>query len=259
MAACLLREYDNATFPVPTLTVGGEKDGNMRVSRMAQSSHVYRRQGEQVAADFPVVVVPGANHMSFASGDPPINVAAVDLTPEVSVEDGHALIAKAVADYLRARIAARRGGSAAEAQVGDLAAALEATADLVDPLIDAMQMEGSWHFLGPCNSDHPSPHCPFYPAWPPQPEDRTPSSQTACVCGCPWVEQVAQKHVGDLEGYATYVVRDAFHDVRDTGMYVSPFLSMASPTSVRSPSPFPSAALRSFVVCPSLCPACPCA
>jgi len=101
-----------------------------------------------------------------------------------------------------------------------LAAALEATAELVDPLIEAMLLEGSWRFDAPCNSDHPSPHCPFYPAWPEQPAARAPSNVTACVCGSAWVEQVAQPHVGDLEGYATYVVRDAFHDVRDTGARV---------------------------------------
>lgn len=218
MAACLLRGYDNATFPLPTLTVGGEKDGNMRVSRVAQSSHIYRRQGPEVAARFPVVVIPGANHMSFASGAPPVNVAAVDLTPEISRADGHAAIAAVVADFVRARVVAKGGRVKAGGE--DMAAALKATAELVDPLIEAMLVEGSWRFDAPCNSDHPSPQCPFYPAWPEQPEERTPSNVTACVCGSAWVEQVAQAHVGDLEGYATYVVRDAFHDVRDTGMCV---------------------------------------
>lgn len=223
MAACLLRLYDNATFPLPTLTVGGEKDGNMRVSRVAQSSHVYRRQGPEVAARFPVVAIPGANHMSFASGTPPVNVAAVDLTPEISRAEGHAAIAAVVADFVRGRVAAAKAGEGVVVRAAGeaLAAALQATAELVDPLIEAMLLEGSWRFDAPCNSDHPSPHCPFYPAWPEQPEARTPSDVTACVCGSPWVEQVAQAHVGDLEGYATYVVRDAFHDVRDTGQSVS--------------------------------------
>ena len=97
--------------------------------------------------------------------------------------------------------------------------ALKATAQLVDPFIEAMLVEGSWHFQPPCNSDRPSPHCAFYPAWPPQPEDRPPSDETYCVCGSAWVEGVAQAHIGGLEGYATYVVRDAFHDVRDTEPY----------------------------------------
>jgi hypothetical protein len=283
MAACLLRPYDNATFPVPTLTVGGEKDGNMRVSRLAQASHIYRRQGDDVAARFPVVVIPGANHMSFASGVPPLNVAAVDLTPEISRAEGHTAIAAVVADFLRARVAAAAAENKGTSGGGqDLAAALKATAELVDPLIEAMLLEGSWRFDAPCNSDRPSPHCPFYPAWPEQPEERAPryvrslaellvvlvvlvyihvwcawlagwlaglyissrpythtalkshattphhSNVTACVCGSAWVEQVAQPHVGDLEGYATYVVRDAFHDVRDTGEWLDFVLSVES-------------------------------
>lgn len=229
MASVLLREYDNMTYPVPTLTVGGEKDGNMRVSRVAQASHVYRMQAEKTE-DFPVVVVPGANHMSFASGQPPLPVALADLTAEISEDDGHESIAQVMAAFLCARLRQelRRAGDREDrGSSGDvrfqedsvMTAALETTAQLVDPLIKAMLLEGSWHFQPPCNSDRPSPHCPFYPAWPPQPEDREPSTETNCVCGCGWVMDVAQAHVGDLEGYATYVVQDAFHDVRDTEPY----------------------------------------
>jgi ferric-dicitrate binding protein FerR (iron transport regulator) len=43
---------------------------------------------------------------------------------------------------------------------------------------------------------------------------------TDCVCGCQWVEQVAQAWVGDLQSEnVTYAVVDAFHDVRDTTPY----------------------------------------
>jgi len=232
MASVLLREFDNVTYPVPTLTIGGEKDGNMRVSRLAQSSHVYRVQPEKVN-DFPVVVIPGGNHMSYCVGKPPLPVAAVDLTAEISKDDGHQTIAQVMAAFIRIRLRATANGflaggdgesstSSSTSSSTDeeiMQAALKATAQLVDPLIKAMLLEGSSHFQPPCNSDRPSPHCPFYPVWPPQPVDREPSNETNCVCGCAWVEQVAQAHIGDLEGYATYVVRDAFHDVRDTEPY----------------------------------------
>lgn len=246
MASVLLREFDNVTYPVPTLTIGGEKDGNMRVSRLAQSSHVYRVQPEKVT-DFPVVVVPGANHMSYCVGKPPLPVAAVDLTAEIPKEEGHQTIAQVMAAFIRMRLRATKKllpaanddeschsstssrcsstsstttttSSSTDEEI--MQAALKATAQLVDPLIKAMLLEGSWHFQPPCNSDRPSPHCPFYPAWPPQPADREPSNETNCVCGCKWVEQVAQAHIGGLEEYdVTYVVRDSFHDVRDTEPY----------------------------------------
>ncbi len=218
MASVLLREYNNVTYPVPTLTIGGEKDGNMRVTRLAEASHVYRVQADKAEA-FPVVVVPGANHMSFAAGTPPLPVAAVDLTAEISQEEGHQTLGRIMAAFVRARLAMALSPSALESAAEVMQAALKTTAQLVDPFIDAMLLEGSWHFQPPCNSDRPSPHCPFYPAWPPQPQDRVPSNETNCVCGSGWVEQVAQAHIGDLEGYATYVVLDAFHDVRDTEPY----------------------------------------
>ncbi|GAB5036118.1 Hypothetical protein NocV09_03400220 [Nannochloropsis oceanica] len=240
MASALLREFDNVTYLVPTLTIGGEKDGNMRVSRLAQSSHIYRMQSDKVD-DFPVVVVPGANHMSYCVGKPPLPVAAVDLTAEISKEEGHQTIAQVMAAFIRMRLRATnkllpaandngnchsstssRCSSTTSSSTDEeiMQAALEATAKVVDPLVKAMLLEGSWHFQPPCNSDRPSPHCPFYPVWPPQPWDREPSNETNCVCGCEWVEQVAQAHIGGLEEYdVTYVVRDSFHDVRDTEPY----------------------------------------
>merc|ERR1719498_1717338 len=85
MGGFLQRKYLQPAFsyPVSTLTIGGEVDGLARVTRLAES--VYQQQPQKLAnvtggADaFPVVVIEGVSHMQFASGDPPALVKARDL------------------------------------------------------------------------------------------------------------------------------------------------------------------------------------
>jgi hypothetical protein len=42
------------------------------------------------------------------------------------------------------------------------------TDQILQPLLTALKLEGSYHLQKPCDSDHPAPHCPFYPTWPEQ-------------------------------------------------------------------------------------------
>lgn len=63
--------------------------------------------------------------------------------------------------------------------------AVASTGDFLDPLIESLELEGSYRLKPPCNSDAPSPHCPFYPAWPSYNKTQVPSSQTNCYCGSP--------------------------------------------------------------------------
>lgn len=73
------------------------------------------------------------------------------------------------------------------------------------------------------SSEHPS-HVSLssrYPAWPLQ-DTRTPSTDTECTCGCNWTQSLPQALIGGLSDKGvTYVVTDAFHDVRDTGTLCS--------------------------------------
>lgn len=152
-AATLLSAFNNLSYPTATLMVGGEKDGMMRITRFAEATFVYRSQAEK----FPVVVIAGANHMSFASGEPPLAVSTRDLRAEVNESVAHEAIALATADFIRLHVAVEEGKGG-----GHLAALRSTTADLVGALVDALLMEGSHHLQRPCNSDHPSPHCPWW-------------------------------------------------------------------------------------------------
>lgn len=81
MSSVLLRDRrsisaDDGTsfynYDTPTLTIGGSKDGLMRVTRVAESywhqvSNIYETQ----ASMFPVEVLSGVAHYQFAGGVPP--------------------------------------------------------------------------------------------------------------------------------------------------------------------------------------------
>jgi hypothetical protein len=80
IGASLLRATYNLTtgaFPVPVLTLGGEKDGLQRVSRMAEGFAMAKGRAE--LGRCPVVVLRGMNHMGPVEGSPPPVVAARDL------------------------------------------------------------------------------------------------------------------------------------------------------------------------------------
>lgn len=72
-------------FDVPTLTLGGTKDGLMRISRIAES---FWHSNENITPEqkdmFPVVALQGVSHMGFMSGTAPGLVAKRDLVMDVS-------------------------------------------------------------------------------------------------------------------------------------------------------------------------------
>ena len=189
LGSFLLRKYRNETYPVPTMTIGGELDGVSRVTRiMEEYYHRVLHSNEEhkkmaSAAAFPVVVVEGLSHMQFASGDPPALVKDRDLQPEISYDEAHAIVGSLMASFVAVRL-----GDASQQHVID--DALSSTAAFVQPLIAAYEQEGFYNFVPPCYDTPPNP---------------------SCTIGCPWTE-TAQQIMGGLHE-ATVVVTDAFHPV----------------------------------------------
>ena len=72
------------TFPTPTLTIGGTKDGLMRITRVAESYwHSWDNITPEQEGMFPVVVLDGVSHASIGSGIPPAFVRHADLKADV--------------------------------------------------------------------------------------------------------------------------------------------------------------------------------
>lgn len=100
--------------------------------------------------------------------------------------------------------------------ISELKKALISTETFLKPLIKALLLEGSYRLKPPCDSDHPSPHCRYYPVWPPQKDGRLPSDELDCFCGSP-VAPFAAEVMADLdpERFSLHV-EDAFHKVAET-------------------------------------------
>eukprot|EP00930_Biecheleria_cincta_P033127 TRINITY_DN22940_c0_g1_i1.p1 TRINITY_DN22940_c0_g1~~TRINITY_DN22940_c0_g1_i1.p1 ORF type:complete len:553 (-),score=121.13 TRINITY_DN22940_c0_g1_i1:64-1722(-) len=153
--------YPQWTYPVSTLTVGGELDGLARPTRIAES--VYRQKGMK---NFPVALVKGMNHMQFASGEPPLLVKLRDLEPETKLEEAHVAVAKIVAPYFEQL--ADVGGQ------DRLSPLLAETAEWVKPLVEAYEMEGNRWFNAPDQIGGPGEKncvkggCPSKSSWAPE-------------------------------------------------------------------------------------------
>jgi len=142
MGGFIQRKYAGS-YPVTTLTIGGELDGLARITRLAEA--FYRAKG---SADFPVAVVPGLTHMQFASGEPPLLVRMRDLQPEITESEAHGAIAKLVAPYFE-----QLCGITGAAET--LSERLASTAELVKPIIGAYELEGSRYFNAPAQIGGP--------------------------------------------------------------------------------------------------------
>ena len=161
MGAYLLRKYRTQTYPVPTLTIGGELDGLSRVTRIMESFyHRVLKASDRTKAvtNFPVVTVAGMSHMQFASGDPPPEVKAKDLRPEISEEQAHAEVASLVNTFISLQLGDSHSFS-------KLSKAVEATDTFMRPIVAAFELEGYHNFKPPCNSDPPSSACLVGSQW----------------------------------------------------------------------------------------------
>lgn len=91
-----IQDSDGSTlfdYHTPTLTLGGTKDGLMRITRVAES---YYHQVSNIDASqanlFPVEALSGVAHYQFAGGIPPSFVQKNDLKGDISDDAAHKLV-----------------------------------------------------------------------------------------------------------------------------------------------------------------------
>ena len=224
MGATLNRKF-NSSYPIPFLTINGELDGLQRVSRVAESFfNLYDRQRVLINQDSmvkqPIVILPGQNHMQFADGiNPPFAVKKLDLKADVDIATAHQAIAQTVVDHICS--VTKKSCDFVES-LRSLQQKVEFTRQFLDPMIQGYRMEGSPKLFNACNSDTPSPHCPFYPTWPPQTKDRISSTDDQCICGVPFSSIAAAIMSGLDQSKYPIVNVDAIHDVTDTNPFHHP-------------------------------------
>ncbi|KAJ3328443.1 hypothetical protein HDU76_009960 [Blyttiomyces sp. JEL0837] len=220
--ASVLRPF-NYSFPIPILSVNGEFDGLHRISRVGEAFYnLFDRKLKKDSNAYangiiknPIVVIDELTHLQMADGvNPPAAVSSLDFKPTIDIKIAHSRIASVVADF----IAIHTGQDITGAALADLTGKVMTTRQFLDPMFDGFRLEAAPHIYDICDSDKPAPHCPWYAAWPPQP-NRTMGPEHDCVCGTPWADVAVKIMAGlDETKYPIYHT-DAQHDVTDTNPY----------------------------------------
>lgn len=170
MGSVLLRDShstnDDGTthwdYNVPTLTMGGTKDGLMRVTRLTEAYWTQVKNVDPAQAGmFPVFAMEGTSHMSYMTGDAPSAVKKSDLRPDV---DG---------DVAKAAFAGEMVKFITNVLTGDYSNYDESSTEAVlAGLIEAFEMEGSYDEKEPCyGHDTENPDTP------------------TCLKGNPWTQK----------------------------------------------------------------------
>jgi hypothetical protein len=173
---------------VPTLTIGGTKDGLMRVSRVAESYwHSYTNIEAAQKDLFPVVALDGVSHMGFMSGVAPKAVAKRDLVMDVSESTAHNEVAQVMVQFIDQIVMGKKASISTKT-----------TSSLLSPILEAMELEGFYGLKDPCYAG------PLV----------GPTDDPTCHHGAPWHDQTTQRVMGgDLNKKVTLVNDDNFHRV----------------------------------------------
>lgn len=130
---------------MPTLTLNGELDGLLRISRGAESYwHQKVNIDKSQANMFPLVALEGISHASFMDMSMlPSAVSKGDINPETDEKTCHNMIATAIMNFVKPL--------EGESEASDLADFSDAYTDyLMKPLVEAMTLEGSYSMKEPC-------------------------------------------------------------------------------------------------------------
>ena len=129
-------------FPVPVLTLAAQLDGLTRLTRIAEE---YGELREDLGTSFlalyqtPVIVVPGANHAQFASGNMPHRIQRDDLEPAITEDEAHKEVAKHMDSFLTSTFS-----SSADQEDRALAFLEEAyfdTDNMLQPFLDIAELD----------------------------------------------------------------------------------------------------------------------
>ena len=134
-------------YDIPTLTLNAELDGLMRITRSAEA---YWHANTNIVKDqtdkFPVVALEGLSHSSFMDFSMiPSTVRSSDIQPEVDEKTGHNMTSNLVASF----IASIEGEQNAWINSKK---SIDYTKDFMKPLLEAMELEGSYNLKQPCYS-----------------------------------------------------------------------------------------------------------
>ena len=182
-----LDQVQSDTLIPPILALGGSSDGVNRISRMAISRY-FDMKNDQNRFLFKrlTLVVDGMNHYQFAGeGNPPKLVRDNDLKPLIDDQSARDQITAIVSSFMS--LALNSGTDADKSLIGKY---FDSSSRLLDPIIDALEMEGSYHLNPPCYQNE---------------------TVINCTLGSRWTEMYSQRIMGSPN--ASLIDVDVFHPV----------------------------------------------
>ena len=156
LASFLVREFRSESIPdigpgqysfpnCPVLSIGAELDGLARITRFAEAYYNQITQNTDIdnaKQNLPITMIKGMTHMQFASGPIPKEVMNKDLLPEISYEEAHTYIASDMTEFMTAILKLNSWDNLYER--------IEASTELLSPIIESMKLEGYHQLKPPC-------------------------------------------------------------------------------------------------------------
>jgi hypothetical protein len=176
-------------YPVSTLTIGGELDGLCRLTRISEALYTqvtFAADPESARDLMPVTVIPGMNHMEFASGEIPSFVLDHDLRAEISEDQAQKEATYDMAAFLNSKVYPDNS-----VYISALRTRVQESVEFTQPIIDAFLMESYEQFLPPCYCEAQDEYGGL--------QYGTCESTPACTGGVAWTSQYSQVLMGGLD------------------------------------------------------------
>ena len=142
-------QEDSFLHKVPSLTMTGELDGMVRVSRIAEDYHrnvlqkAERAEPDEAAKiHHAVALVEGMNHFGFVHGPAPFIKQLRDLPQEISYSESVLQVALTIAAFVDVHSPQQEVVQEAKCHLLDR---IDRTVKYLEPLIEALKLEGSKH------------------------------------------------------------------------------------------------------------------
>eukprot|EP01084_Bolivina_argentea_P095835 172294_1 len=178
-AAFITRTWrDNNTqllsnYTIPTLTISGELDGIIRISRIIEQYYIQQISNStdhnafvnnKTLLNYPVIIINGMNHKQYFTDNIPAFILDTDLISEIKDSEAQKIVAQYTACWMSLKL---NNNACSFDTIYD---AINKSNILAKPFITAYKLEGSYWFKRPCDCEELL--CP---------------SQWNCNGGSPWM------------------------------------------------------------------------
>ena len=162
----MLSDYRSLKNKIPFLSINGDMDGLFKPLRSAEAYYHCIKSASnpaQALNTHPVILLQGHNHNSILQNPRNIRTtfAVRDLFQSIPREQAHEEITRLVVAFMG------QHGSFDSVRFSETIKqyALQSQRTL-EPLVSILEFEANPRLKKPCDSDFPSPHCPYYPMYP---------------------------------------------------------------------------------------------